>query len=103
MPSVTVDVDLSDVLDDLDCFSKRELKELYEEVKRKLYGKNERELVAPLPDIDEERAYRALQHMRAGETEDARWELERAFNPPVSDILRGAFTKPKAGTVEKRT
>jgi hypothetical protein len=91
MVTVSVDVDLSDVLDSLDMLSKRELRELRDEV-NELLGKSSGH-ACDQPDVDVEHAYRALQLMRAGDTNEARWELERAFNPPVSNFLRGCFVK----------
>jgi hypothetical protein len=90
MVSVNVDVDLGDVLDDLDCLSKRELRDLRNEANRLLGGAAGDD---DLGDINIARAYRALEHLRAGEISDARWELERAFTPPVTDFLRSCFVE----------
>jgi hypothetical protein len=86
------EVDLEDEVCNLD---NDELLELRQVIDSKLKGKSEASADALLADAYH--AYRALQHMRAGEFRDARWELERAFNPPVSPEFRAKhFVKEAA-------
>lgn len=87
MPSIYVDIDISEVLDDLGSLSKRELRELRDEVNRLLGLSSGNKFCPDDANVDTDRCYLALLHLRKGNTEDAKWELERAFSPPPSQPL----------------
>lgn len=62
-----------------------------------LFGSKSRQ--QSLPPVSGETAWDILQHLRKGRFVNARWELERAFNPPLSPEFRAKhFVKEAALT-----
>lgn len=101
MRPVTVETEVY-LEDEITRLGKEDLLELRREIDRRLSGKHPTlfggiDYPCSLPHADEHRVYAALRHMHAGEIEDARWGLERAFERPVSHLFRARrFVKDTA-------
>jgi hypothetical protein len=101
MRSITVETEVY-LEDEITRLGKEDLLELRREIDKRLSGKHPTlfggmEAHGSLPPVDGERVYAALRHLYAGKIEDARWELERAFEQPVSHLFRAQrFVKDAA-------
>jgi hypothetical protein len=101
MPTIRVETEVY-LEDEITRLGKTDLLELRREIDKRLSGRHSTlfggmEAHGSLPPVDGERVYTALRHLHAGEIEDARWELERAFEQPVSPMFRARrFVSEKA-------
>jgi hypothetical protein len=101
MPTIRVETEVY-LEDEVTRLGEKDLLELRREIDKRLSGKHPTlfggtDYPCSLPHADEHRVYAALRHMHAGEIEDARWELDRAFEQPVSPLFRARrFVKDAA-------
>jgi hypothetical protein len=101
MPRITVETEVY-LEDEIVRLGKKDLLELRREIDKRLSGKHPtlfggESAHESLPPADSERVHSALRHLRMGNSKDALWELESAFDQPVSPLFRARrFAKDAA-------